>query len=136
MGTTQIRCKVGLEAARRRFDRWRQRHHFRSRLPESLWAAAIKLAGTAGLNRTAKALRLDYYSLKKRCEQASVAGPVLCAERGRPTFLELPAPVSAGGCECLMELENASGAKMRVHLKGIAVPDLAALSRSFWNLQS
>jgi hypothetical protein len=34
-----------------------------------------------------------------------------------------------------MELENAAGAKMRVHLKGMASPDLAALSQSFWNSQ-
>jgi hypothetical protein len=46
-------------------------------------------------------------------------------------FLELVPPLSAS--ECLLELENAAGAKMRVHLKGVASPDLAALSRSFWN---
>ena len=40
---------------------------------------------------------------------------------------------AVGHCECTLELENAGGAKMRVHLKGIATPDLAALSRSFWN---
>ena len=32
-----------------------------------------------------------------------------------------------------VELEDAAGAKMRVHLQGVAMPDLAALSRSFWN---
>jgi hypothetical protein len=32
-----------------------------------------------------------------------------------------------------LELENAAGAKMRIHLKNVATPDLAALSRSFWN---
>jgi hypothetical protein len=30
-------------------------------------------------------------------------------------------------------MEDAGGAKMRVHWKGFAAPDLAALSRSFWN---
>ena len=41
------------------------------------------------------------------------------------------APV--GGCECTVELEDGGGAKMRVHVQGIPSPDLAALSRSFWN---
>jgi len=37
------------------------------------------------------------------------------------------------GCgECTLELEDAGGAKLRVHLKGFETPDLAALSRSFW----
>jgi hypothetical protein len=33
----------------------------------------------------------------------------------------------------MVEWEDAAGAKMRVELKGTAMPDLAALSRSFWN---
>jgi len=41
------------------------------------------------------------------------------------------------GCgECTLELENAGGAKMRVHLKGVEAPDLAALARSFWRSES
>ena len=52
---------------------------------------------------------------------------------GHKAFWELPLPASAGDCECTLELEDAAGAKMRVHLKGVATPDLAALSRSFWN---
>jgi hypothetical protein len=54
------------------------------------------------------------------------------------TFIELPPPVSvdsgkggSGSCECTLELEDAGGAKLRVHLQGIAAPDLAALCRSF-----
>jgi hypothetical protein len=136
MDTTRVRCTIGLEAARRRLDRWRETHRARSPLPESLWAVAIKLAGKVGLNRAAKALRLDYYSLKKRCEQASVANSNSKAESERPAFLELPVPASAEHYECLMELENASGAKMRVHLKGSAATELAAVCRSFWDLPS
>jgi hypothetical protein len=39
----------------------------------------------------------------------------------------------AGPCQCIVEWEDAAGAKMRMELKGTATPDLAALSRSFWN---
>jgi hypothetical protein len=64
-----------LEGLRRRFERWRRTRKVRSRIPESLWAAAVKSAAKYGIHRTAKALRVDYYALKKRAEQkAAIAG--------------------------------------------------------------
>jgi len=126
-----------LEGLRRRFERWRRTRKVRSRIPESLWAAAVKLAGRYGIHRTAKALRVDYYSLKKRVEgtPAASASNVPAGAAGA-TFLELPAAAWAGSGECTLELEDAGGAKMRVHLKGFESPDLAALSRSFWQIES
>jgi hypothetical protein len=53
----------------------------------------------------------------------------------KATFVELPSPVQIASGECVLEVENAGGAKMRMHLKGVAMPDLAAISRSFWNHQ-
>ena len=121
-----------LERLRRRFERWRGTHKARSRIPELLWGLAVKMAGTYGLNRTARTLRLDYYVLKKRVKQdgVAIANP---PEKDVATFLELVPPSSADACECTLDLENASGAKMRVHLKSVTMPDLAAISRSFWN---
>ena len=126
-----------LEEARRRFERWRRTRKVRSRIPEPLWASAVKLAGRYGIHRTAKALRVDYYSLKKRVEgrPAATASNVPGATAGA-TFLELPAAAWTGSGECTLELEDAGGAKMRVHLKGFAAPDLAALGRSFWQSES
>lgn len=49
------------------------------------------------------------------------------------SFIELAAPASAGLCRCRLELENAAGAKMRIEFTSTAAPDLAAISRSFWN---
>lgn len=131
-----------LEAVRRRFEVWRRRRKVRSRIPEPLWAAAVKVAGTYGIHRTAKALRVDYYGLKKRVErQAAIAdaGQKTAVTASKvpagSTFLELPAPAWPGCGECTLELEDAGGAKMRVHLKGFEAPDLAALSRSFWQVE-
>ena len=91
------------------------------------------MANACGMNRTARALRLNYYGLKKRVEQQAVDAADTTATKGSARFIEL-APFSlAGFCECLLELENVGGAKMRIQLKGIAVPDLAVLSQSFWN---
>ena len=129
MSTRQMRdVPARLEKLRRRFDRWRETHRVRSRLPDELWASAVRMAGTFGLNRTARALRLDYYVLKKRVEQDGVA----IADPGDAPFLELVPPPSAGACECTLELEDAAGAKMRAHLKAAEPSHLAAISRSFW----
>jgi hypothetical protein len=90
-------------------------------------------------------LGLDYYSLKKRVEAAGLAGESAEGGAGRVAgrapaagFIELATPASAGlpstsVPECILELEDPRGAKMRIHLKGTSAPDLAALSRSFWS---
>ena len=124
-----------LESTRRRFERWRRTRKVRTRIPESLWASAVKMAGTYGIHQTAKALRLDYYSLKKRAEKEAASCPGVPDGGSVGTFFELAAPGSADFGECILELEDAGGAKMRVHLKGVAAPDLTALSRSFWGVE-
>jgi hypothetical protein len=124
-----------LEGVRRRFERWRRTRRNRSPIPDSLWVAAVKVASAYGICRTARALRVGYYSLKDRVEQESPACG-LPGEGAVATFLQLSAPASAGSCECIWELEDAGGSKMRIHLKGFEAPDLAAISRSFWDLRS
>jgi len=111
----------------------------------------VKAAGQYGLAKTARALRLDYYALKKRVEAAgsrrvfggkvasrSISDREALSADGQAvaTFLELAPPMSGGVCECILELEDPGGAKMRVHLKGVEAPDLAALSRSFWGVEA
>ena len=133
MGANKTRIlPARLEGLRRRFEHWRGAHKARSRIPEPLWDSAVKMTRTHGLNRTARALRLDYYVLKKRVtrDKVAIADP---PEKGAVTFLELATLPSAGACECTVDLEDACGAKMRVQLKSVAMPDLVALSQSFWN---
>jgi hypothetical protein len=89
-----------------------------------------------GIHQTAKALRIDYYGLKRRVEEAASVSASELADGGATAFVELPGPLAAGFGECLVELEDDSGAKMRVHLKGVEAPDLVALSRSFWGVSS
>jgi len=126
-----------LQSTRRRFERWRQTRRRGMRIPEPLWNAAVKMVPLYGMHRTTSALGVDYYSLQRRLEENEAASPSVSKPQeddSTPTFLEL-APAEIGRSECIVELENPSGAKMRVHLKGVA-PDLAALSRGFWGLES
>jgi hypothetical protein len=126
-----------LEKLRQRFEHWRQTHPPRSRIAGSLWAAAVKMAGNYGIYRTAQALRVNYYALKKQVERASADLSVPRTENAAATFIELPPLVSAGSgkssstpYECTLEWEDAGGVKLRLHLPGIAASDLAALCRS------
>ena len=122
----------------RKLRHWRQRHRRGARLPEELWRAAAELAGAHGLSRTARALRLDYYSLQKRAAAAARLGVRPSAARSdtrAPEFVELlpgGMPTSpASRPECLIEVEEPDGAKLRIHLQGGEFPDVAALTRGF-----
>ena len=65
-----------LDRVRRRLDRWRQRRaHARSPIPAPIWTAAGGLVPRHGLYQTARALRLDYGTLKRHVESAPAAGP-------------------------------------------------------------
>jgi hypothetical protein len=125
--TEQRASAEDLQRARSQFQAWRKQRRPGSRIPVSLWQLAVRLVGTFGLSRTATALRLDYYSLKK---QVAAAGhqPV----SNGPAFVELPAPLLAGK-QARVELDNAAGVTLRVHLVGYDAADLEALTRRFWN---
>jgi hypothetical protein len=126
MGDLQPDLPAALSRAQRKIEQWRRQQRPRARIPEELWREAAELAGVHGINRTARALRLDYYSLKKRA--AAAARP----DEHAPQFVEiLPGGLPASRPECTIEVEDASGAKMRIHLQGGDLPDVAALARAF-----
>ena len=70
---------------------------------------------------------------RRRRRQKQVAADDMLKGTVAAPFVELVAPTSAGLCRCTLELENTSGAKMRIQLRSAAMPDLAAISRNFWN---
>ena len=116
---------TSLSRLAQRFVAWRRTRAKGERIPQSLWNAAVKMAAKYGLNPTAGVLKLDYYSLKKRLESADEATP-------SSTFVELPSSPLVSS-ECVIEWEDAAGARMRVHVKGPHLRDVLALSRNFWN---
>ena len=114
---------------KRKFTQWRSSRTPGQRIPRPLWNSAAKLAAQHGLSQTATVLGLDYYSLKRHVEQQS-------AETTPPNaFLELPSVPPAPTSECIIELEDGTGASMRIQLKGTELPDLLELGRSFWNAE-
>ncbi len=123
-----------LERVRCRFEVWRKTRQHCSPIPEPLWTSAVELAREHGLHRTARALRLNYYSLKKRLSAAE-GSP--CSWPNKATFVELLAPRSSGLPACTIEMENTQGGKMKIHLEGLGSADtLALLSDRFWRAAS
>jgi hypothetical protein len=87
----------------------------------------VRLTETHGVSRTATALGLDYNSLKMRAE----AGAAPTRASG-PAFVESTSLVMVAK-QCWFELDNGSGATMRVELVGYDAAYVEALSRSFWS---
>lgn len=121
---TTSRRPLDLTAVRGRLDRWRRtRAHARSPIPNALWAEAVALARQQGLYRTARALHLDYGGLKAHVEAADGRGGA-----DRPTFVEVAGSTLADLGTSVIELTGPGGT-VRLRVPGLALADLATLSR-------
>ena len=116
-----------LEQARQRFRLWRQQRRTSRRIPMTLWRLAVRLAAHHGLSRTANALGLDYYRLKKQLDAAPAPPPTTT-----PAFVELAPPVGLGK-QCLFETDNGAGVRQRLQLLGYDAAEVELLLRYFRN---
>ena len=119
---------IALSTARRQFDHWRsQQPNKRTRLPQELWQQAVALAKEHGLNKTARALNVKYYSLKKHLDQADADASV--ESKTKPHFIELtPGTMTPGGVECTIEWADGHNEMVRMHIKGAGLSELTALA--------
>ena len=127
--TNKMSRAVSLEAVEKRFQRWRDGHEGRERIPEELWSAAAAAARVHGVHSTARRLHLEYRKLKgfadssaSRRRKASSAVKTV-AKRTRQ-FVELTS-AAIGQPRCMVELHNTAGGTLRIELQG---GDLSALS--------
>jgi hypothetical protein len=100
------------------------------------------LAREHGINRTAKALSLEYGKLKERAGAAGPAEKVVrkvtsaIPRHARPpvpaTFMELITPRPESVASAVVELEGPRG-RMKIEFKGVATAELVALSRALWD---
>lgn len=114
-----------LVRAQSRFQAWRGQGG--GRIPQALWNLAVCLAKIHGVSRTATALGLDYYGLKKKLQAAAEAEP-----SRNLAFVELPAPPLVAGKQCHFEWDNGAGCSRRLHLVGYEATEIEVLARSFW----
>ena len=111
----------------RQLDQFRSTQSRRTKLPESLWQAAVELARQHGIYSVAHPLRLDYMGLKKRLGES----PTPRRKATKPAFVELVAPSRAQLEECVIEFESSGGSKMRIQWKATAPPDWTALLQAW-----
>src|SRR5438128_12364961 len=86
-------------SCKRQLDQFRSTQPRRTKLPESLWQAAVELARQHGVYSVAHPLRLDYVGLKKRLGGASTRR----RKATKPAFVELIGPNRAQPEECVTD---------------------------------
>jgi hypothetical protein len=122
-----------LKQLRERFATWRAVRKLGMRIPPELWSAAVEMVAVHGACRVAGELNLDYDMLKRR---VALAGAKLTTTELAPRFVELFAaagamPAPSAQPQCVVELANARGARMRVELNGQGLVGLSALCSAF-----
>lgn len=130
---TDEQC-VALEEAKQKFAEWRENKTGRERIPDSLWSTAADLFHSFGLpvNKIARSLRLNYSTLKTHIAEKSSTIPK-STEETSATFVELPTPQAYS--DCVIEMENQSGVKMRMCFRGPVDPVAVELGRHFFEGQ-
>jgi len=135
-----------LVALQAQVQRWRQqRKSPRSRVPEGIWHEAVRIAEIEGVHATSKALRFNYYDLKKRVQavqQAKLATkPVEPAQPATDaTFVELevaPSPdAGRSSGRVVVELTGRGGERMRIEASDAGGLDMAGMVQAFWSQAS
>ena len=126
----------GMSLLKRQFAQWRAGRVVGQRIPAQLWDGAVSAVAEHGACRVSAELHLDYKVLKGRVALAAGNAPVTAVA---PRFVELFAPAvptkpSPSHPQCVVEMDNARGAKMRVELGGNALAaGLSVLCSTFWS---
>ena len=98
-------------------------------MPEPLWEAAIALSETEGVYPTARALSLNYQSLRARVARAP---PAARRAPGVPRgFVELPPPLPLAAPEPsgpVLEWVDRGGAKLTIRLPAEPAVDVEQLA--------
>lgn len=121
-----------LAEVKEQFKKWRRTRDSPHPIPTHLLEAAISLSSNYSIRQISEDLLVDYEDLtrvrpKKKKETKRV---------GPPTFIELEYEAPVALSECVVEMEDGSGAKMRMHFRGKTDFDLLELGRSFWRKRS
>jgi len=118
-----------LSEVKEQFKTWRRTRKSLRPIPQKLWAAAVNLTAKHSISQISKELVLDYSTLKKRAAVKKKAG---AASTNPPGFIEVNLEPPAAVTECIVEMQDIAGAKMRMHFRGKTDFDLLQLAKAFW----
>ena len=117
----------GVKQLRRRIDRWRWTREKQTAMPADLWSKTIALARRGRPYTVARALGVNYESLKRRMAEASPgdggAGSGFVEFTGAELLQSTPGAV--------VELSDADGMRLTVRLMPRAEVDVARIVAAF-----
>jgi len=119
-----------LSEVKEQFKTWRKTRKSLRPIPKKLWAAAVSLTTQHCLSQISKELVLDYSALKKR---AAIKNKDSTASMSPSDFMEVNLEPPAAVSECIVEMQDIVGAKMRMHFRGKTDFDLLELAKTFWS---
>lgn len=128
------RNQPSLQEVKELFTTWRASRKQKTRIPDELWEAAAALAAQYSIHQISRDLRLNHTALKDKVAVRTQGNSITAAPQA--SFLELPPPQPSPLSECLIEMENRHGEKMRMHFAGEVSLDLLAVSQNFWARRS
>ncbi len=123
--------KLTLSEAKEQFKIWRKTRKSPRPMPHELWDMAAKLSETYPINQIAKALHLNHTSLKNRVDKMKTKESSI-KEVQITSFVELNFEQFPSASECIVEMQDRTGAKMRMCFKGKTDFDLLELAKTFW----
>ena len=124
-----IPCQT-LSQVKEQFKTWRKTRKSPRPIPAELWAAAAGLTAKHSISQISKELALDYTSLKNR---VAVKKKTNAAKMSPADFIEVNLETPAAVAECIVEMQDIAGAKMRMHFRGKTDFDLLQLAKAFWS---
>ena len=119
-----------LSQVKEQFKTWRKPRKSPRPIPENLWAAAVSLATKHSISQISKELVLDFSALKRRVRVKNKDG---AASTNPPGFIEVNLEPPAAVAECIVEMQDIAGAKMRMHFRAKTDFDLLQLAKAFWS---
>ena len=120
--------RQNLEAVRQQFEKWRGQRKRGARIPQSLWQKAVGLSDRHSAGEIARVLGLHYGRLKQRIGALDV-------EAHRPVAGGMEF-VSFGALQMgqanVVELEDGSGKRLKVHLVAAGVGTVIEVAKALW----
>ena len=120
--------KQSIAEVRRQFEEWRGQRKRGCRIPKQLWQAAVQLSERHSTGEIAAVLGLNLDRLEQQIQ----------------SLRRIPRPERTGGMEfvsvgtlsgvatTVVELENGSGRRLKVHLVGAETTMVAEVAKALW----
>jgi len=119
-----------ISEVKEQFKIWRRTRKSPRPIPEKLWEAAVSLTAKHSISQISKELVVDYSALKKR---VLIKKKDSAASMSPADFIEVNLGPPAAVSECIVEMQDILGAKMRMHFRGKTDFDLLQLAKAFWS---